>query len=213
MSEPLIYLITKGELTVENFRERSSEILSIVESAVRAEVSMIQIREKAITAGQVFELAARAARLTENSKTKLLVNDRADIALASGADGVHLTSSSLRAEIVRRSFGKGFIIGVSAHGFDDVASAKAAGADFATFSPVYATASKAMYGAPQGAAKLRETVEFAGDFPLIALGGIDETNFAEALRTGAKGVAAIRLLNDAEKLRKIVRRIHDHKNE
>lgn len=212
MSQPLIYLITKGETTAGNFREKSSEILSIVEKAVRAEISLIQIREKSIAAGQVFELAARAARFTRHSKTKLLVNDRADIALAAGADGVHLTAKSLRAEIVRQSFPAGFIVGVSAHSLDDVAEAKAANADFATFSPIFATASKAPYGAPQGIENLREAVANAVDFPVIALGGIDDTNYREALRAGAKGIAAIRFLNDAESLPATAKKIFSFRN-
>ena len=141
MKQPLIYLITKGELTAENFREKSSEILLLIEKAVCAEISLIQIREKSITAGQLFELAARAARLTRNSETKLLVNDRADVALAAGADGVHLTARSLRAAIVRRNFPENFIIGVSAHSLEGVRDARVAKADFATFSPVFATPS------------------------------------------------------------------------
>jgi thiamine-phosphate pyrophosphorylase len=208
----LIYLITKGEATAENFREKSSEILSIVEKAVRAEISLIQIREKNITAGQVFELASRAARLTRNSNTKLLLNDRADIALASGADGVHLTAKSLRAEVVRRNFGVRFIVGVSAHSLEDIREAKFAGADLATFSPVFKTASKAQYGAPQGLEKLREAVAEAGDFPIIALGGIDARNFSEALRAGAKGIAAISFLNDAENLPEIAKKVFSFRN-
>jgi thiamine-phosphate pyrophosphorylase len=211
--EPLIYLITGGELTAENFREKSSATLKIIEKAVRAEVSLIQIREKSLTAKQLFELASEAARLTKNSKTKLLVNDRADIAQAAEADGVHLPANSLPAEIVRANFGESFIIGVSAHSLEDVERAKSAGANFATFSPVFATASKAKYGAPQGVAKLREVAETFEGFPVIALGGIDENNFREALESGASGIAAIRSLNDAENLIETVTKIRNYKNE
>jgi thiamine-phosphate pyrophosphorylase len=211
--EPLIYLITGGELTAENFREKSSATLKIIEKAVRAEVSLIQIREKSLTAKQLFELASEAARLTKNSKTKLLVNDRADIAQAAEADGVHLPANSLPAEIVRANFGESFIIGVSAHSLEDVERAKSAGANFATFSPVFATASKAKYGAPQGVAKLREVAETFEGFPVIALGGIDENNFREALEAGASGIAAIRFLNDAENLIETVTKIRGYTNE
>jgi thiamine-phosphate pyrophosphorylase len=205
--KPLIYLITKGDLTAKNFREKSSETLSIIEKAVAAEISLIQIREKSLTAGQVFELAAEAAQITRNSKTGLLINDRADIALAANADGVHLPANSLPAEIIRQNFPPGFIIGVSAHTPEEVLKAKLARADFATFSPIFPTASKARYGAPQGIAKLREVSETHLEFPVIALGGIDENNFAEALEAGARGIAAIRFLNHAERLQEIAKRI------
>lgn len=211
--EPLIYLITNGEITAENFREKFVETLRLIEKAVRAQVSSIQIREKQLSAKQVFELVSNAARITKNSKTKLLVNDRADIALAADADGVHLPANSLSAKIIRKNFPENFIIGVSAHSLKEVEKAKLDGADFATFSPIFATASKAGYGAPHGVAKLREVVETLGEFPIIALGGIDENNFVEALKAGASGISAIRFLNDAEKLAKIVAKIRDYKNE
>lgn len=203
IEKPLIYLITKGDATPENFRAQSAEILKIIETAVRAKVSLIQVREKLLPAKMVFELAAKAAEITKNSDTKLLVNDRADIALAAGADGVHLTSNSISAEIIRNAFPANFIIGVSAHSLEEVESAKRAGADFTTFSPVFATASKAKYDAPQGVAKLREVAQTIENFPVIALGGIDEMNFSEVLEAGADGFAAIRFLNDAENLQKL----------
>lgn len=202
VQEPLIYLITQGAATVENFRSQSVEILKIIESAVRAKVSLVQIREKLLPAGLVFKLAAQAAEITKNSNTKLLVNDRADIALAAGAAGVHLTAHSIPPAIVRRAFPSNFVIGVSAHSREEVETARRTGADFAVFSPVFATPSKAAYGAPQGMAKLREAVKATENFPVIALGGIDETNFREVLKAGASGFAAIRFLNNAVNLQK-----------
>jgi thiamine-phosphate diphosphorylase len=101
--KPLIYLITDGEMTAENFNEKSSQTLEIIEKAVESEISLIQIREKKLTAKLVFELTVKAAEITKNSNTKLLVNDRADIALAANADGVHLPANSLSVkEIFRR---------------------------------------------------------------------------------------------------------------
>lgn len=200
--KPLIYLITKGEATAGNFPEKSVETLEIIKAAVEIEISLIQIREKLLTAKLLYELTAKAAQITKNSETKLLVNDRADIALAANADGVHLTSESLSARNIRQNFGAKFIVGVSAHDFEEVETAQVGGADFATFSPIYATPSKTKYGAPQGIEKLREIVCAAQDFPIVALGGIDEMNYREVLEV-ADGFAAIRFLNDKENLRKL----------
>jgi thiamine-phosphate pyrophosphorylase len=211
--KPLIYLITDGEMTAENFREKAAETLKLIEKSVLAKISLIQIREKQLSAKLVFELAAKAARITKNSETSLLVNDRADIALAADADGVHLPADSLPAEIIRASFPANFIIGVSAHSLEEARKAKLGKADFATFSPIFATASKARYGAPQGIAALRKVSETAGEFLVIALGGIDENNFAETLKAGADGIAAIRFLSEAEKLSQIAAKIQDYKNE
>jgi thiamine-phosphate pyrophosphorylase len=130
----------------------------------------------------------------------LLVNDRADIALAANADGVHLTSLSLSAETIRRSFPKDFIVGVSAHKIEEAEIAKKQNADFVTFSPVFSSPGKSE---PQGAEKLREVCERLKPFPVVALGGINETNFAEVLEAGARGFSAIRFLNDEENLRKL----------
>lgn len=198
--KPFFYLITEGQATVENFPELKAKIIKIVEKAVQANVSFIQIREKQLPARLVFELASEIARLTKQTPTKLLVNDRADVALAADADGVHLTSNSLSAEIIRRNFPKDFIIGVSAHNLEEAEIAKSHAADFITFSPIFHSPNK---GVPQGINILREVCARLSDFPVFALGGVNETNFTEILEVGAIGIAAIRFLNDFENLKKI----------
>lgn len=194
--DSIIYLITEGEATAENFRETSCRILEIIRAAARAKINFIQIREKKLPAKQVFELAAKAVEITRNTPAKILVNDRPDIALAANADGVQLTAQSLPAEIIRRNFPKNFIVGVSAHTLAEAKTAQSQGADFVTFSPIFKTPSKEIYGAPQGLDKLREVCDELKSFPVIALGGIDETNFPAVLENGASGFAAIRFLNN-----------------
>lgn len=211
--EPLIYLITGGATAAENYAQKSSEILTLIRRATEAKISLIQIREKKLSAKLLFELASEAAKITKNSETRLLVNDRADIALAAGADGVHLTGASLAADLIRARFPAGFLIGVSAHAAAEVEKAKLGGADFATFGPVFPTASKAAYGRPQGVAKLREVVETFQGFPIVALGGVNRENFADAFRAGAEGLAAIRFLSDPGKLWEISRLIREFKRE
>lgn len=202
-NNPAIYLITGGEATALNFSEKSAEIVSLVEIAVESKINLIQIREKRLPAKLVFDLAARAAKITRKSETKLLVSDRADIAFAADADGVHLTSVSLPTSVVRQNFPPNFIIGVSAHSLTEAERARDEGADFVTFSPIFKTPSKAEYGEPQGLETLHKVCAKLKPFPVIALGGIDETNFSQALESGASGFAAIRLLNDKFKLRKL----------
>jgi thiamine-phosphate pyrophosphorylase len=194
---PLVYLITTGTATNDNFSETGDRILEIIRASVKAGIPLLQIREKSINTGLLFDLASQAAKITNGTNTQLLINDRSDVALASGADGVHLTSNSISAKTVRENFPENFILGVSCHSLQDVLRAKKEGADFATFSPVFATPNK---GELQGVEKLREVCNAAVNFPVIALGGIDETNFESALQVGASGVAAIRLLNDVERL-------------
>ena len=198
-SKPIIYLISDGSITAQNFPQKSIQLLQIVEIAVENKIPLIQIREKSLPAKFIFELTAQAVQFTKNSNTKILVNDRADIALAAKADGVHLTSNSVSAKIIRQSFPTDFIIGVSAHSLENVLKAKDNGADFATFSPIFASPNK---GNPVGLETLKNICQKVNSFPIIALGGIDETNYDAVLQI-ADGFAAIRFLNNAENLRKL----------
>lgn len=198
-SKPLIYLVTDGEMTAENFGRKKNENLKLIENAVQAKIFLIQIREKNLSARLVVKFAVEALKLTHHSETRILINDRADIALAANADGVHLTSNSLSADIIRSNFSADFIIGVSAHTIEKAEEAQKKGADFATFSPIFDSPNK---GNPQGLEKLREVCERLKPFPIIALGGIDTTNYKSVLKAGASGFAAIRFLNDAENFRR-----------
>src|SRR5690242_19381180 len=98
LPRPIIYPITSGKTTPDD-----SSLLRLVRAAVDAEVPLFQIREKSLPARVLFDLVARAAEFTRASKTRLLVNDRSDIARAAGADGVHLTTQSLPVEVVRKT--------------------------------------------------------------------------------------------------------------
>lgn len=211
LPKPITYLITAGATTEQTLihNEECARLLAHVSRAVEAGVSLVQLREKNLTARSLYELAVRAAEITRSSTTRLLVGDRADIARASGADGVHLTTRSLDASVVRHTFGKDFLIGVSTHSHIEAQTARDGGADFATFGPVFDTPSKREYGAPVGLDSLREAAHALEGFPLIALGGISLQNMNEALQAGASGIAAIRLFEDADNCREAVRRLKD----
>jgi thiamine-phosphate pyrophosphorylase len=191
----MIYLITRGHATPENFVESREQILDIVRKAVEEHVPLVQIREKALNARQLFQLTRDAAEITRGTATKLLVNDRFDIALAAGADGVQLTSVSLPADVVRGQVPDGSLIGVSIHNREEETS----DADFAVFGPVFETPGKDAVGLSQLGA-----ICAVSDVPVIAIGGVDETNLRSVIDAGAAGFAAIRSLNDADSLRRIV---------
>jgi thiamine-phosphate diphosphorylase len=191
----VIYLITKGEATVVNFAEKKRQIIDIIKVAVQYGITHIQIREKLLPAKLVFELTTEAVKLTKNSYTKLLVNDRADVAFAANADGVHLTSNSISTRSIRQNFPKPFIIGVSTHTLVKAQHAKESGADFITFSPIFSKSEK-------GIDELRHVCEIIKPFPVIALGGINETNYQHVCEV-SDGFAAIRFLNNPDNLRKL----------
>jgi thiamine-phosphate pyrophosphorylase len=186
---PITYPITNGKTTPQTI----PDTLRFVRAAVEAEVVLLQIREKSLPARVLYELATRAAEITRDSKTRLLVNDRADIARAAGADGVHLTASSLPADVVRRTFGAEFLIGVSTHSLDEARAARDGGADFVVFGPVFETESKRGFGAPQGLDKLRQVADELRGFPVLAIGGISLENAGACFDAGASGIAAISL--------------------
>lgn len=176
----------------------------MVASATRAGVHFIQLREKSLPARVLYELARAAASLTRGSQTRILVNDRADIARAAMCDGVHLTTRSLEANVIRETFGPDFLIGVSTHSAQEALAARGLGADFAVFGPVFDTPSKRAYGPPLGLDKLESAAEMLSPFPLIAIGGITRRNAAQVLRAGASGVAAITAFNDPDNLEAVV---------
>jgi thiamine-phosphate pyrophosphorylase len=195
---PIIYVITQGGAT--NHKQSWSVVLDTVRMSVGEGIDMVQIREKGLSGRSLFELSQAAAEIRLGSSTKLLINDRADVALAAGADGVHLTSISLPAAVIRTTFPKGFIVGVSTHSGDEIREAIVGGADFAVFGPVFDSAGKPT---AQGTDKLSEVCEAVGPFPIIALGGIDATNCTAVIEAGASGVAGIRAFNDLLELRMI----------
>lgn len=206
LQPPIIYQITSGKTTAQTTPEDQQflEILRLIQAAVDARVSLFQIREKALSARVLYELTTRAADITRGSKTRLLVNDRSDIALAAGADGVHLTTQSLPANVVREKCGADFLIGVSTHSREEVLAAQDAGAGLVVFGPVFDTESKRVFGEPQGLEKLRAVTNGLGDFPVVAIGGITLENVEACFEAGARGVAAIRLLDDADRIGAIV---------
>jgi thiamine-phosphate pyrophosphorylase len=152
----------------------------------------------------MFDLAARAAALARGSQTRVLVNDRADVARAARCDGVQLTAQSLEASVVRRSFGEGFLVGVSTHSLAEALAARDGGADFALFGPVFDTPSKRAYGPPLGLGALSAAARALAPFPLLAVGGITLDNASDALAAGARGVAAIRLFDDQYRLGEVI---------
>src|SRR5262249_17832501 len=203
LPHPITYPITSGTTTPQT----TPDVLRFLQAVVTAQIPLFQIREKSLPARVLYDLTIRAVEITRGSNTRVLVNDRVDIARAAGADGVHLTSQSLPANVVRNICGAEFLIGVSTHSLAEARAAQAAGADFVVFGPVFETDSKRIYGEPQGLDKLSEVTRELGEFPVVAIGGITIENVGECFDAGARGVAAIRLLNEAEQLSSIVRAI------
>jgi len=188
---PTVYPITSGKSSIP-------DILRLIHAAVDAEVPLFQIREKTLSARALYEVVVRAVSVTRDSKTRLIVNDRVDVARAAGADGVQLTARSLPASIVRRVCGSEFLIGASTHSREEAQAARDGGADFVVFGPVFETESKRAFGPPQGLEKLRDVARALDEFPVLAIGGITLENIPACLSAGARGVAGISLFSHPE---------------
>jgi thiamine-phosphate pyrophosphorylase len=193
-----LYLITDRHQTV------GRDLLLVVEEALAGGVRAVQLREKDLSPRELLELARTMRELTARYGAKLIINDRADVALAAGADGVHLGEASIPPDAACQILGTERLIGVSCHSKEGALAAEKSGADFITFGPVYPTPSKAAYGAPVGVERLAETAQLLR-IPVFALGGINRENTPEAIATGAAGIAIISAIiaagNPAEETR------------
>ncbi len=174
----------------------------------------IQIREKDLTGRELLKLAIEsvsAIRKIPACKTRILINDRLDIAIAAHTDGVHLGEKSLPVAAVseyrdRASLSAAFAIGASCHSVEAVLAAQRDGADYIFFGPVFATPSKSAFGAPQGLDQLA-TICRAVRLPVLAIGGVTAENVSACIAAGAAGVAAIRLFQQSNELHDVVKRI------
>ena len=165
-------------------------LVQTVDAALRGGVRAVQLREKDLGAAALFSLAGELRRLTRCFGARLLINDRIDVALAVDADGVHLGGESLPVAAARRLLGPQRLLGVSTHRPPEIAAAAAAGADFVTFGPVFATPSKLAYGAPVGLESLCLACHNS-PLPVFALGGIKPCHLAAVQSSGAAGAAVI----------------------
>ena len=177
-----------------------------IQEAVRAGVDLVQIREKDLETRALVELVNEAVESARGSRSRIVVNDRLDIALALGVDGVHLGTLSIPAKAVRAHVPANFLIGVSCHTLEEALDAESAGASYAVFGPVFETPSKLRYGPPLGLEKLRE-VAAQVRIPILALGGITVERVKACLGAGAAGIAGIRIFQDCKSIEVRVREL------
>jgi len=169
----------------------------VVQAALQAGVSAIQFREKDLSLKAQFKLAFKIRDITHHFGAKLLINDRIDLCLTLGAEGVHLPSSGLPISVARALLGPHRLIGISCHSEKDVRNAEAEGADFAVLGPVYETPSKRAYGPPLGLSAFK-SIRKNTSLPLFALGGIKKNCLKAVFAAGADGVAMVSEISAAE---------------
>jgi thiamine-phosphate pyrophosphorylase len=217
----LCYVTDRQSLWGANEPYGREALLYKIAEVAAADVDWIQIREKDLSGKECAALTSAAIErvtrplTTRRGTTRILVNDRLDVALSQAAGGVHLGENGLPVEKARkladsRIRAKDFLIGVSCHSLEAATAAAKGGAHYIFFGPVFATPSKAAYGAPQGLARLAEVCR-AVSLPVIAIGGITPEYVALCLSAGASGIAAIRLFQDAQDVASLVKTLRTQK--
>ena len=198
----LLYYITDRQQFSGNGEERSLRLLDKIEQAALSEVNFVQLREKDLSAQELYQFARESlSRIRRHGgKTRLLINSRTDVALAVGADGVHLRSDDVTPEDVRaiwrKAGGTGTpIIGISCHTEDEVTTAEQAGADFVVFGSVFEKKDD-FTSHPTGLEELGAVCRH--QIPVLALGGVTLKNAVQCVEAGARGIAGIRLFQEGD---------------
>jgi thiamine-phosphate pyrophosphorylase len=214
----LCYVTDRRSLAGADPSRGTQALLSAVRAAAEATVDWIQIREKDLSGRDLAALTREALRYVEKTSIgsgtppRIIVNDRLDVAIASRSGGAHLGESSLDVSEAKRLVQSllpaqppldDFLVGVSCHSLETAKAATRGGADYIFFGPIFATPSKAAFGQPQGLARLAELCASVS-IPVLAIGGITLENASSCLASGASGIAAIRLFQQASDLPRVM---------
>ncbi len=190
---PLLYLVTDPDLSLGRSEEE------VVRRAVAAGVTMVQYRDKDTSTRRMIDKTRLLARICKPAGVALIVNDRLDVALAGGAEGVHLGQDDMDAGDCRKITGDDFIIGVSVTTIEEVTDAEREGADYLGANGVFPTGTKTDLGEPLGLEGVSRLAS-AASLPMVAIGGIKDTNAAQVMGAGADGVAVVSYIVGAENI-------------
>jgi thiamine-phosphate pyrophosphorylase len=197
-----LYVIISGEAV------RGITPFGIAERAIAGGADVIQLRDKSGNPRDILRTARRLCELTRKSGTLFIVNDRLDIAMTCGADGVHLGQGDMSPGTARQLAPPGFIIGVSVGTVEEALGAVSEGADYLALSPTFTTFSKNDAGPGHGLGRLRE-IRRAISIPLVAIGGISCRNVHEVIAAGADGIAVISAVVDTDDITTAARDLKD----
>lgn len=178
----------------------------IAKDAISGGADVIQLRDKEMTGRELFTAACKIRDITRNAGTIFIVNDRVDIALASGADGVHLGQEDLPLYEARKLAPIDFLIGISVGSVEEARNAEAGGADYVAVSPVFGTGTKPDAGPGHGTA-LVTAIKHTISIPVIGIGGIQKENVREVLQSGADGIAVVSAVIGTDNIVKATREL------
>ncbi len=191
---PKIYPITDTRITKISHAEQ-------VKKLIKGGAKFIQLREKYLSPKDFYDDALEALKIARAENVKIIINDRVDVALALKADGVHLGQDDLSPAEARKILGENAIIGFSTHNLEQLAEAVKMPIDYAAIGPVFTTKTKENPEETVGIEIVKKARKLIGNFPLVAIGGINATNFLDVLSAGADSTAIISdLLAEADKI-------------
>jgi thiamine-phosphate pyrophosphorylase len=197
-----LYLVTDRGLSC------GRSLVEVVAAAIEGGVSCVQLREKNCSTRTFIEEAVVLQKLLRPKSIPLIINDRIDVAMAVGADGVHLGQDDMPLADARRILGERVIIGISVESVGDARSAAAEGADYLGVSPVFATPTKTDTAKPLGLEGLRAIRKIV-DLPLVAIGGINVQNCASVIAAGANGLAVVSAIVSAPSPQKAAEELYN----
>lgn len=179
-----LYLVTDRNLS------RGRSTVEVVTASLRGGASCVQLREKKCSTREFISEALALQQLLRNKNIPLVINDRVDVALTVGADGIHLGQNDMPIKDARRLVGPSMVIGISAESVEDAVEAEEEGADYVGLSPVFSTATKKDAAKPLGLDGIR-SIRKAVKIPLVAIGGIGLDNAVDVIKAGADGLAVV----------------------
>ena len=197
-----LYVITDARLS------RGRTHLDVVRAAIQGGATVVQYREKGATTRLMVEEARGLRELCRGAGVPLIINDRVDVALAVGADGVHLGVHDMPVAIARRLLGPGRIIGYSPETLEQIRTSESEGADYLGVGSVFGTATKPDAGPPIGLSGLRAMIA-AVSIPVVGIGGINAHNAAQVIQAGADGVAVVSAVVAAVDVKAAARRLRE----
>jgi thiamine-phosphate pyrophosphorylase len=190
-------------MVISSGKLRGNELVKQITALSATGVKAVQLREKNIPAGELLNISKSAGSRINRNKTRLIINERLDIAILAGASGIHSTSNGIENKYIRK-FAPDIVSGKSVHSLIEAKKAEKEGYDYILFGPVYRTPAKVKYGKPQGLKKLSEVCKSV-NIPVFAVGGINPQRINKCINAGAYGVAAIREFADTKNIKKAVK--------
>lgn len=197
----------KGLYLILDQQYTNRDIVSIGGEAIEAGVDVIQYREKSLPKKDALKIAEKLRNITAASGIPFIINDDPALALAVDADGVHLGQEDIPVYVARRIIGKGKIIGLSTHSHQEAVDANSCDIDYIGFGPIFQSATK-MVTLPLGVDAIR-MIRDCVTVPVIAIGGINQENVADVMKSGADGVAIISAILSADDIKQAVRELKE----